>query len=72
MATDKAKFPDQLFDCEKDPLELKNLIEDHNYAKVQNQLREYFNDFTFWIPATGKMEFINGTRRGAGSPAIQF
>ncbi len=57
----RQRFPDQLFDREKDPLELTNLIDDPKYNKVQNQLKEHFNDFTSRIPATGKMELINKT-----------
>lgn len=56
------RFSDQLFDREKDPLELKNLIDDPEYAKVQKQLREYLDDFTSRVPATGKMEFIRRTQ----------
>ncbi|MHC4205407.1 MAG: sulfatase/phosphatase domain-containing protein, partial [Planctomycetota bacterium] len=54
----RQRFGDQLFDREKDPLELKNLIEDPKYAKVQKQLREYFEDFISKVPATGKNEII--------------
>jgi arylsulfatase A-like enzyme len=52
------RFPDQLFDREKDPLELTNLIDDPKYNQVQKQLREYFDDFTSRVPATGKIELV--------------
>jgi len=58
----RERFGDQLFDREKDPLELKNLIDNPEYTKVQKQLREYFNDFTSKVPATGKNEFIKRTQ----------
>ena len=58
----RKRFPDQLFDRVKDPLELTNLIDDPKYNYVQKQLREYFDDFTSRIPDTGKMELVNRTR----------
>jgi uncharacterized sulfatase len=58
----RQRFGDQLFDREKDPLELTNLIDDPKYNKVQKQLREHFNDFTSRVSSTGKMALINETR----------
>ena len=58
----RQRFSDQLFDREKDPLELKNLIDDPKYTNVQKQLREYFDDFTSKVPATGKNEIIKRTQ----------
>jgi arylsulfatase A-like enzyme len=60
------RFPDQLFDREKDPNETTNLIDQTNYAKVQSQLKEHFNDFKSRVPATGKMELINETKINKG------
>ena len=60
------RFLDQLFDRKRDPLELTNLIDKPNYAKVQNQLKEHFNDFKSRVPATGKMELINETKINKG------
>jgi hypothetical protein len=55
----RQRFPDQLFDREKDPLELTNLIDELKYNEVQKRLREYLYDFISRVPATGKMELIN-------------
>ncbi|MDT8301014.1 MAG: sulfatase-like hydrolase/transferase, partial [Sedimentisphaerales bacterium] len=52
------RFPNQLFDREKDPLELTNLIDDPKYNKVQKLLREHFDDFASHVPAAGKMALI--------------
>ena len=54
----RQRFDDQLFDREKDPLELKNLIHDPKYSKVQKRLRQYFDEFTSKVEATGKNEFV--------------
>ena len=59
---DFRSFGDMLFDRENDASETTNLIDNPNYARVQNQLREHFNDFTSRVAATGKMELINRTR----------
>jgi len=61
-ARDFRSFGDMLFDRKRDPNETTNLIDKPNYAKVQNQLKEHFNDFTSRVLATGKMELINVTR----------
>lgn len=55
---DFRSFGDMLFDREKNPDEIHNLIDSPQYAKVQKQLREYFEDFTSKVPATGKNEMI--------------
>jgi hypothetical protein len=54
----RQRFPNQLFDREEDPLELTNLINNPSYAKVRNQLKEHFNDFTSRISDAGKMALI--------------
>jgi len=58
----RQRFGDQLFDREKDPYEIHNVIDKPEYAKVQKQLRKYLDDFTSKVPATGKMEFIRRTQ----------
>lgn len=55
---DFRSFGDMLFDSKKDPDEIHNVIDGPEYAKVQKQLREYFDDFTSNVPATGKNEII--------------
>ncbi|GAI17758.1 unnamed protein product, partial [marine sediment metagenome] len=57
-ARDFRSFGDMLFDSKKDPDEIHNVIDSPEYAKVQKQLREYFDDFTSNVPATGKNEII--------------
>ena len=59
---DFRSFGDMLFDRENDPDEIHNLIDRPEYAKVQKQLREYFEDFTSKVPATGKKEIIKRTQ----------
>ena len=58
----RERFNDQLFDHEKKPYEIHNVIDKSEYAKVQKQLREYFKDFTSKVPATGKNEIIKRTQ----------
>lgn len=58
----RERFSNQLFDREKDPYEIHNVIDKSEYAKVQKQLREYFKDFTSKVPATGKNEIIKQTQ----------
>ena len=58
----RERFNDQLFDREKKPYEIHNVIDKSEYAKVQKQLREYFKDFTSKVPATGKNEIIKRTQ----------
>ncbi len=48
-----------LFDREKDPGEINNLTDNPEYAEVERQLRDYFDDFVQRIPATGKEEIIS-------------
>jgi arylsulfatase A-like enzyme len=55
---DYRSFGDMLFDLEKDSGENNNLIDDPKYAKIEKQLREYFDDFTKKVPAIGKNELI--------------
>jgi arylsulfatase A-like enzyme len=57
-ARDFRSFGDMLFDRENDPDEMHNVIDRREYAKVQKQLREYFDDFASRVPATGKNEII--------------
>ena len=61
---DFRSFGDMLFDREKDPGEINNLIDDPEYAAVKKQLRGCFDDFVKRIPATGKEEVV---RRAAMS-----
>lgn len=56
---DFRSFGDMLFDRKEDPDEIHNLIGNPQYAEVEKQLREYFNDFTSKVPATGKEELSN-------------
>lgn len=56
---DFRSFGDMLFDRKEDPDEIHNLIGDPQYAEVEKQLREYFNDFTSRVPATGKKELLH-------------
>ncbi|MCP4639339.1 MAG: sulfatase-like hydrolase/transferase [bacterium] len=55
---DFRSFGDMLFDLKKDPDETNNLIDKPEFANVQKQLREYFDDFTSTVPATGKNEIV--------------
>ena len=55
-------FGDMLFDRERDPGEINNLIDNPEYAEVERQLRVYFDDFVKRIPATGKEEIIRRTK----------
>ena len=56
---DFRSFGDMLFDRKEDPDEIHNLIGNPQYAEVEKQLREYFNNFTSKVPATGKEELSN-------------
>jgi len=58
----RKRFPDQLFDRQKDPHEIHNMIDKFEYAEVQKQLGEYFEEFTSKVPATGRNEFIKRTQ----------
>lgn len=55
---DFRSFGDMLFDRDKDPDEMINLIGNPQYRQVEAQLREYYNEFTRHIPATGKSDVI--------------
>jgi arylsulfatase A-like enzyme len=55
-------FGDMLFDRERDPSEINNLIGNPKYAEVEMHLRGYFDDFVKRIPATGKEEIIRRTK----------
>jgi arylsulfatase A-like enzyme len=59
---DFRSFGDMLFDREKDPGEINNLIDNPEYAVVEKQLRGYFDDFVKRVPATGKEEIIRRTK----------
>lgn len=61
-AKDFTFFGDMLFDLENDPGEVSNLIRNPEYVRVQKQLREYFDEFTKKVPATGKNEIIKQTQ----------
>ena len=50
----RAKFPDMLFDREKDPQELVNLAGKPEYAAVEAQLRAYLAEWVGRTPEDGK------------------
>jgi len=50
----RKKFPDMLFDREKDPQELVNLLGKPDYAAVESQLRAHLADWVGRIPDDGK------------------
>jgi arylsulfatase A-like enzyme len=54
----RERFPDQLFDREKDPLELKSQIDDPKYASVRRQLQSYLEEWIASTPDTGRREFV--------------
>jgi arylsulfatase A-like enzyme len=58
----RGRFGNQLFDREKDPLELKNLNDDPKYTKVQERLGVYLEEFISNVPVTGKNEIIRRTK----------
>ncbi len=49
------KNREQLFDLEKDPLEMNNLIESKLYSKITDQYREYLFD---WCKSTNDTSFL--------------
>jgi arylsulfatase A-like enzyme len=55
---DFRSFGDMLFDRQADPGEVQNRVGNPDYAKVEKQLREYFDEFVRKVPATGKNENI--------------
>jgi arylsulfatase A-like enzyme len=50
----RTKFPDMLFDREKDPQELVNLAGKPEYAAVEKQLRAYLAEWVSRTPDDGK------------------
>jgi arylsulfatase A-like enzyme len=52
----RQKFPDMLFDREKDPQELVNLAGKPESATIEQQLRSYLAEWTSKTPDTGKKE----------------
>ena len=58
---DFRSFGDMLFDREKDPGEINNLIDNPEYVAVEKRLRGYLDDFVKRIPATGKEEIVRRT-----------
>ncbi len=58
---DFRSFGNMLFDRSKDPHEICNVIDRPEYAVIQKQLRDYFDDFTSSVPATGKAEIVKRT-----------
>lgn len=54
----RGKFPDMLFDLNKDPLETKNQIDTPHYAGIQMELRKALDDWMANTPASGKEEYI--------------
>ncbi|MGB2865415.1 MAG: sulfatase/phosphatase domain-containing protein, partial [Sedimentisphaerales bacterium] len=59
----RERFPDQLFDRKNDPDEIHNVIDKSEYAKAQKQLRDYFDDFSSKVAATGKNEITKRFKR---------
>jgi arylsulfatase A-like enzyme len=55
---DFRSFGDMLFDRKEDPGEIQNRLGNPEYAKVEKQLREYFDEFVRKVLATGKNENI--------------
>ena len=55
-------FGDMFFDRKEDPDEIHNLAGTPKYAEVEKQLREYYNDFTAKVSATGKNEIVKQTQ----------
>ena len=55
----RQRFGDQLFDREKDPLELKNLIDDPKYTSVRKQLRAYLDEWSDSTANTGKRQYVS-------------
>ncbi|NQT84397.1 sulfatase-like hydrolase/transferase [bacterium] len=60
---DFRSFGDMLFDRQNDPDEIHNVIDKSEYTKVQKQLRDYFDDFTSKVAATGKNEITKRFKR---------
>ncbi len=60
-ARDFRSFGDMLFDRREDPDEISNVIDRPEYAIIQKQLRDYFDDFTSRVAATGKDEIVKRT-----------
>jgi len=58
----RVRFNNQLYDHQKDPDEIRNLINKSEYTKAQQQLRAYVEDFISKVPATGKNEIIRRTK----------
>jgi arylsulfatase A-like enzyme len=50
----RQKFPDMLFDRERDPQELVNLVGKPEYADVESQLRSYLAEWMSRTPDDGK------------------
>jgi arylsulfatase A-like enzyme len=50
----RTKFPDMLFDREKDPQELVNLASKPEYAGIEAQLRGYLADWVARTPDDGR------------------
>jgi len=61
----RGRFPDQLFDREKDPMELNNLIDDPNYAAVKKELQACLEQWTDATPDTGKRQYVSNWVNGA-------
>jgi arylsulfatase A-like enzyme len=54
----REKFPDMLFDLKKDPLEVKNQIDNPEYADIQMELRRALNEWMIKTSAIGKEDYI--------------
>jgi arylsulfatase A-like enzyme len=54
----RGKFPDMLFDLEKDPLEVNNQIDNPELSSVQAELRQALKEWIAKTPATGKEEYV--------------
>lgn len=59
---DFRSFGDMLFDRTKDPDEIHNLIDTPEYDETESLLREYYQDFTSKVAATGKTEVAKRTK----------
>ena len=55
----RKRFPKQLFDREKDPQELNNLIDDPKYTSVKKELRAYLDEWSDSTANTGKRQYVS-------------
>ncbi len=55
---DYRDFGDMFYDMDKDPLEIKNQINNENYKEEIRKLKTFYDEFVANTPATGKTEMI--------------